>query len=60
MTNLSRFLDIDGEASLTRANAKFVARYRAMEEIARRDGHRIEDLTLEEMDRYWEEAKKRG
>jgi tetrapyrrole methylase family protein/MazG family protein len=60
VTNLSRFLDIDGEASLTRANAKFVARYRAMAEIARRDGHRIEDLTLEQMDRYWEEAKKRG
>jgi MazG family protein len=60
VANLSRFLDIDGEASLTRANAKFVARYRAMEEIALRDGHRIEELTLEQMDRYWEEAKKRG
>jgi len=59
VTNLSRFLDIDGEASLTRANAKFVARYRAMEEIARSDGHRLGDLSIEEMDRYWEEAKKR-
>ena len=60
VANLSRFLDIDGEASLARANAKFVARYRAMTELARRDGHALEDLTLEEMDRYWEEAKKQG
>ena len=60
VTNLSRFLDIDGEASLTRASAKFVTRYRAMEEFACRDGHRFADLTLEDMDRYWEEAKKRG
>jgi tetrapyrrole methylase family protein/MazG family protein len=60
VSNLSRFLDIDGEASLARANAKFVARYRAMEALARRDGHVLEDLTLKEMDRYWEEAKKRG
>ena len=59
VTNLSRFLNVDGEATLTRANAKFVSRYRAMEAIARRDGHRLGDLTLEEMDRYWEEAKKR-
>jgi len=58
VANLSRFLDIDGEASLARATAKFVARYHAMEELARRDGRAIEDLTLEEMDRYWEEAKK--
>jgi tetrapyrrole methylase family protein/MazG family protein len=59
VANLSRFLDVDGEASLTRANAKFIARYRTMVEIALADGHRLEDLTLEQMDRYWEEAKKR-
>ncbi len=60
VSNLSRFLDIDPEQSLTRANSKFVARYRAMEDLARRDGRRVEDLTLGEMDRYWEEAKKQG
>jgi MazG family protein len=60
VTNLSRFLDVDGEASLVRANAKFVARYEAMKALAWRDGHRLEDLTLEQMDRYWEEAKKLG
>ncbi len=56
--NLSRFFRIDGEAALTAANAKFGARYTAMQEFARRDGRVFRDLTLDEMDRYWEEAKK--
>jgi MazG family protein len=57
--NLSRFFNIDGEATLARANAKFAYRYSAMEELARRDGHVLKDLTLDEMDRYWEQAKKK-
>ncbi len=56
--NLSRFLNIDGEAALTRTNVKFIDRYKAMEELARRDGHSLDAMTLEEMDRYWEQAKK--
>ncbi|UCH85537.1 MAG: nucleoside triphosphate pyrophosphohydrolase [Candidatus Latescibacterota bacterium] len=56
--NLSRFLNIDGEAALSQANAKFVKRYRAIEALAKADGHRLEDLTLEEMDVYWERTKK--
>jgi MazG family protein len=60
VSNLSRFLDIDPELSLAHANSKFVARYRAMEDLARRDGRRLEDLTLEELDRYWEQAKKQS
>lgn len=59
VVNLSRFLDIDGETSFAAANAKFAARYDAMTALARRAGHRFEDLTLEEMERYWEEAKSR-
>jgi len=56
--NLSRFLNIDGEAALAQANAKFIARYRAIEALAEADGHRLEDLTLEQMDVYWERTKK--
>jgi tetrapyrrole methylase family protein/MazG family protein len=58
--NLSRFLNIDGEAALSRTNAKFVGRYEAMAALASSDGHRVEDLTLEEMDVYWERTKKEG
>ncbi|UCG51670.1 MAG: nucleoside triphosphate pyrophosphohydrolase [Candidatus Latescibacterota bacterium] len=57
--NLTRFLNIDGEAALTRANAKFIERYAEMERLAHEDGHRLDDLTLEEMDRYWNRTKKR-
>ncbi len=56
--NLSRFMNIDGEAALTRANAKFVDRYSAMEELIRSDGRSLADMTLEEMDVYWERIKK--
>jgi tetrapyrrole methylase family protein/MazG family protein len=59
VVNLSRFLDIDGEAAFAAANAKFATRYDAMVELIHADGHRLEELTLEEMDRYWEQAKKR-
>ena len=58
VVNLSRFLNIDGEASLTRTNAKFIDRYKVMEELARRDGCSLDTMTLKEMDRYWERAKK--
>jgi len=55
--NLSRFLEVDGEEALTNANAKFARRFSTMEEFARRDGHQLKDLTLEEMDFYWERTK---
>jgi tetrapyrrole methylase family protein/MazG family protein len=57
VVNLSRFLGIDGEAALTGANAKFIERYQAMEELARQDGRSLDGMTLEEMDRYWDKAK---
>lgn len=59
VVNLSRFLDIDAEAAFAAANAKFAARYDAMVALIHADGHHLEDLTLKEMDRYWEQAKDR-
>lgn len=59
VVNLSRFLDIDAEAAFAAANAKFAARYDAMAALVAQDGRRLQDLTLEEMDHYWEEAKRR-
>jgi MazG family protein len=60
VVNLSRFLNIDGEAALERTNAKFVERYQAMETLAANEGRRLEDMTLEEMDTFWERTKNRG
>ena len=56
--NLVRFLGMDGEQTLTAANAKFVRRYRAMESLARDDGMEFSKLELDDMERYWRQAKK--
>jgi MazG family protein len=56
--NLARHLDIDPEEALRHANKKFVRRFR---EILRRlaaQGRDIESVSLEEMDRVWDDIKK--
>ena len=55
--NLSRFLNVDAEKSLASTNAKFVTRYDAMTKLVQADARSLEDMTLEEMDHYWERAK---
>lgn len=57
VANLARHLDIDPEAALRRTNAKFEHRFRHVEDGLRKAGRVLEDATLEEMDRLWEEAK---
>ena len=57
--NLARHLDVDPEAALRGANAKFIRRFDAIEEALARQGLTAEDVTLEEMDALWNEAKKR-
>ena len=51
-------MNIDGEKALTVTNAKFIHRFLAMEELVARDGLQLDKMTLAEMDRYWEEAKR--
>tara|TARA_B100001939_G_scaffold331712_3_gene330050 strand:- start:51658 stop:52500 length:843 start_codon:yes stop_codon:yes gene_type:complete len=55
--NLARHLDIDPESALRSANAKFERRFRRIEEILREQGKKAEHCTLEELDRYWDQAK---
>ena len=55
--NLSRFLKIDPEIALKKANAKFSRRFRAMERMARKGGHEFKDLPRQEMESLWEAAK---
>ena len=57
MANIARHLDVDPETALRSANAKFVRRFRSIEDALRREGRRPEDATLEEMDRLWDLAK---
>src|SRR5712692_2121581 len=55
--NLSRFLKIDPEIALKKANAKFSRRFRAMERLARKNGREFKNLPREEMEAFWDAAK---
>src|SRR6266700_1498970 len=56
--NLSRLLKIDPEIALKKANAKFSRRFRVMERLARKNGREFKDLSREEMEAFWDAAKK--
>ena len=56
--NLSRFLKIDPEIALKKTNAKFSRRFRTMERLARKNGREFKDLPREEMEAFWDAAKK--
>lgn len=55
--NLSRFLKVNSEDALRKTVQKFQRRFLEMARLAEEDGHKLEDLTLEEMDSYWEKVK---
>ncbi len=55
--NLARFLKIDPEVALKRANGKFAARFHAMEAMARERGAELPSVPRDEMEKYWEAVK---
>lgn len=57
LVNLSRFLHIEPETSLTAANHKFRRRFTFIEDQMTALGKKWEDMTLAEMDKLWEQAK---
>ena len=57
LVNYARFIDIDPEEALERTNIKFIKRFRFLEEESKKDGKDIGEMTLAEMDEYWEKAK---
>ncbi|MGA2096763.1 MAG: nucleoside triphosphate pyrophosphohydrolase [Candidatus Acidiferrum sp.] len=56
--NLARFLHIDPEIALKKANAKFSSRFRRMEELALRGGKALADIPRGQMEEFWETAKR--
>ncbi|WP_127141396.1 nucleoside triphosphate pyrophosphohydrolase [Flagellimonas marinaquae] len=58
MVNYARFLKINPENALERTNKKFIKRFQYLEKKAKENGKSMKDMTLAEMDVYWEEAKK--
>ncbi|HEX9601220.1 MAG TPA: nucleoside triphosphate pyrophosphohydrolase [Mariniflexile sp.] len=57
MVNYARFLDINPENALERTNKKFSKRFQYLEEKAKTVNKPLKDMTLAEMDVFWEEAK---
>ena len=55
--NVARFLDADPEIALKKANRKFIARFKEMEHQAARSGRRLADVSRDELERLWEQAK---
>ena len=58
LVNYARFINIDPEEALERTNLKFIKRFQYLETESARDGKNIADMSLAEMDKYWEESKK--
>lgn len=59
MINYARFAGVDPEHALERTNQKFIRRFQYIESHANNAGKSLNDMSLEEMDRIWEEAKKK-
>ena len=58
MINYARFLKINPENALERTNKKFIKRFKYLEQKAKEKSKSIQEMTLAEMDIFWEEAKK--
>lgn len=58
LINYARFININPDDALSKTNIKFISRFQLMENLIKEDNLNIQNLTLEEMDIYWERAKK--
>lgn len=58
LINYSRFVNINPETALELTNKKFIKRFNYLENRVAEDGKEFGKISLEEMDKYWEESKK--
>lgn len=58
VVNAARLYDLDPESALERTNQKFIRRFNYLEEQTLLKGKSLHKMSLEDMDVYWEEAKK--
>jgi len=57
LINYSRFIGVNPEDALERTNRKFIFRFQYLENEAKSSGKTLSEMSLEEMDAYWEAAK---
>ena len=58
LVNYARFEGINPEEALERTNRKFISRFNYLEDRVKENEKELDKMTLEEMDKYWEEAKR--
>ncbi|WP_299063144.1 nucleoside triphosphate pyrophosphohydrolase [uncultured Polaribacter sp.] len=57
MINYARFIDVNPENALEKTNKKFINRFQYLEQAAKKEGKELADMSLTEMDIYWEKSK---
>ena len=58
MVNYARFINVNPENALERTNKKFINRFKYLEKAAKDNGKSLHDMSLTEMDVFWNESKK--
>jgi len=58
LINYARFININPEDALEKTNRKFIKRFQYLESKAKGSGKQLHDMSLAEMDIFWEEAKR--
>lgn len=58
LVNIARFLKVDPEEALRKTNERFTERFHSMEKQAKKSRRSLSAMSLDEMDRMWEEAKR--
>ena len=58
MINFARFIDVNPENALEKTNKKFINRFQYLEKAAKKEGKELTEMSLSEMDVYWELSKK--
>ena len=58
MINYARFIGVNPELALERTNKKFILRFSFLEKEVNRKGLKLENMSIEEMDKLWNESKK--
>ncbi|MCL4167481.1 UNVERIFIED_CONTAM: hypothetical protein GTU68_041018 [Idotea baltica] len=58
MINYARFIGVNPENALEKTNKKFINRFQFLEEAAKKEGKQLSEMSLNEMDVYWNRSKK--
>ena len=60
VVNWARWLEVDPETALRKANARFAHRFRGVEAAARARGLEMSSMTIDELESLWQEVKRRA